>query len=193
MKITECFTCDLSKCDDCKYRLNDGYALTKKRGYIKRSIEAWNYYHPDDPMPQKGFVIHHINKNKLDDSKENVEKLTDFEHSRYHMTGNQNGKANKGKKCSEEHKEKISIGNKGKKQSEEAKKKIGKASSIAMKGKQNALGCKHSEKQNARQSEALTGRKLTKEHKDNIRAARTGKKHSKETREKLRRSFRHGK
>ena len=94
MKITECFTCDLSKCDDCKYWIQDGYAYTK----IKRANEAWNHYHPDDLMPQKGFCIHHSNGNKLDDSENNIKKWTRLEHGQFHMNGNQIGKGNQNAK-----------------------------------------------------------------------------------------------
>ena len=144
MKTEECFTCDLSpKCTECPYWIDTGYI----QGYIcgaevKRAIEAWNYYHPDNLMPEKGFVVHHKNENKLDDSKNNIEKMTISEHMRLHqnskgwpeklslaeleeykakkseaMKGNQFGRGNKGKKLpprTEEHKAKISIANKGK-------------------------------------------------------------------------------
>lgn len=83
---TECFKCNLLKaCVDCSYTINDGYAQNRDIG-VKRANEAWSYFYPDDLMPQKGFVIHHDNGNKLDDSKANIKKWDDFGHRRYHSS-----------------------------------------------------------------------------------------------------------
>ena len=179
MKTVDCFTCDLSLgCSDCPYRLDDGYAYKRK---VKRANEAWNYYHPDDLMPQTGFDVHHIDYNRLNDTKENLQKLTVVEHHQLHMKrywdslsdeeheelckkmsksaeGNQNGKGNKGKKRTEEVNEKHRQ---------------------FMLGKQYALDCKHTEEWKKNKSKEMEGnqhgkgnkgRKLpprTEEHREN--------------------------
>ena len=178
MKTVECFSCDLTECAVCKYWLDGGYAW----GWlcntsIKRTNEAWNFYHPNDLMPQKGFVVHHDNENTLDDSKENLQKLTKSKHTRLHMIGNQNGKGNKGKKHTEEHKERnrqAKLGNQntlGYKHTEESIEK----NRIASIGNQNALGCKRSEEFKENQRKRMKGNQNAK-----------GKR-SDETKEKMRR------
>ena len=97
MKTYDCFTCNLAKgCQDCEYALNElGYAFNKKLK-IRRVIESWNFHHPDDKMPQKGFVIHH-RSGKLHDV--DTEKMTWVQHSQYHFHGD--GRGFTGKKHSQ--------------------------------------------------------------------------------------------
>lgn len=152
MKNTKCFECDLSRCKDCEYHLSDeGYAYSKKTRF-KRANEAWNYYHPDDLMPQKGFVAHHDSKNRLDDSKENIKKWTDFEHRQYH-----------GSHCSEETIEKnrqASLGNQYALNCKHSKEQNARKSE-AMKENQNAKGCKfppRTEEHRAKISKRMKGK-----------------------------------
>ena len=53
-----------------------------KMGYVLRSIVAYETYHDD--IVTKDYVIHHKDKNRLNDSKENLEKLKFGEHSSMH-------------------------------------------------------------------------------------------------------------
>lgn len=53
-----------------------------KNGYIMRSIAAYELYH--NIKVKKGYDIHHINENKLDDSFENLIELTKADHDRLH-------------------------------------------------------------------------------------------------------------
>lgn len=168
---TECFECDLSpKCIRCGYSVySDGYVWNNKT-YGRRSHEAWNFYYKDDLMPQKDFVVHHADKNTLNDSEDNLKKLTRKEHNRLHWNNLSDEEYKK--RCN-----KISIslkGNqraKGSRCSEERKVKQRQF----MEGKQYALGCKHSEEANKKKSKAMTGNQHSK-----------GFKHSEETKEKLR-------
>lgn len=94
-------------------------------------------------IPPKGYDIHHIDHNKLNDSLENLELLEHGEHTRHHLTGSKWTKemyekqknSQTGKHCGElnpmfgkhhtyEAKEKVSKANKGRKASEETKKKF---------------------------------------------------------------------
>lgn len=83
--MVKCFVCDLSlKCVDCQYSQYGAYIYRSGAKKVKRAIESWNHYHPDDLMPQEGFVVHHKNRNKIDDCKRNLEKLTIEEHAHSH-------------------------------------------------------------------------------------------------------------
>jgi len=58
----------------------------------------WNFYNPDYKIVYKdGNVIHHINENHWDNSKENLIKMTKPEHTKLHMLNNKYGTTNKGK------------------------------------------------------------------------------------------------
>ena len=76
---------------------NDGYAdaknrfrvylptharADKKEGYILRAIAVWEKHH--NKKASKKYVIHHKNKNTLDDSKENLELVSVSEHQKIH-------------------------------------------------------------------------------------------------------------
>ena len=56
-----------------------------KQGWIQRSIVAYELYNKD--IVRDDFIIHHINNNRLDDSKENLMKLKFGEHTRLHWKG----------------------------------------------------------------------------------------------------------
>jgi len=90
--------------------------ISKNRNHI-RTYSVWNKYHPNDLMPQKGYVIHHINEKCDDDSPSNLQKMTNKEHMRIHHLG---------KSLSIEHKKKLSEANKGRHHSEETKQKLSK-------------------------------------------------------------------
>ena len=177
---TKCFGCDLSpKHKGCKYYLKEGYARNKKLD-VKRAIESWNYYHPDDLMPQKGFVVHHGNENKIDDSEGNLKKWNRKEHNQYHHKGNQ---YSKGCKRSEEFKEKLK-GNQNAKNwtdkfSPAEYKEYCKKQSIAQKG---GIGFKgpHTEETKEKISIAAKGRIVTAETKEKISKGMKGVKRSEE-------------
>lgn len=79
---------------------------------------------------KKGFDVHHIDENKLNNSLSNLIYLTKSEHTIIHK---------KGKHCTEDVKRKIRKANKGKSHSEETKLKISKA----IKGERNGMFGKH--------------------------------------------------
>ena len=54
-----------------------------KSGWMLRSIAAYETYH--GIAVKKTDRIHHINGNKLDDSKENLQLLTDSQHQKTHF------------------------------------------------------------------------------------------------------------
>ena len=90
---------------------------------------------------KKGYAVHHIDENKMNNSLSNLAYITQSEHAAIHKKGNRNmfgkhhsnetkrkiGKGNKGKKLSEETKQKISEAHKGKKHSSETKQKMSEA------------------------------------------------------------------
>lgn len=53
-----------------------------KNGYIARSIAAYELYH--NTSVEKNYDIHHMNNNSLDDSFENLIKLTREDHNYFH-------------------------------------------------------------------------------------------------------------
>ena len=109
-----------------------------------------------------GMDIHHIDKNKLNNSLSNLVYLTRSEHTHLHKKGRtfseetkkKIGEAQKGKILSDETKQKMSEAAKGKTISEEAKRKI----SEAAKGNKNMLGKHHSEESKQKMSEAHKGK-----------------------------------
>lgn len=74
----------------------------------------WNHFNPNNKW-EKGFHIHHIDKNPLHDWITNLRKITNGEHTKLHHINT---------KHSEEHKLKISERMKGHKHSEETKAKM---------------------------------------------------------------------
>jgi len=55
-------------------------------GYMKRYQYIWNTAHPEDPVCE-GYVIHHKNEDRTDDRIENLEKISNSDHTRHHGTG----------------------------------------------------------------------------------------------------------
>ena len=55
------------------------------RGYVYRSIVAYETYHNTNVSPD--YVVHHKDKNKLNDSKENLELMGFGEHTSFHCKG----------------------------------------------------------------------------------------------------------
>jgi hypothetical protein len=122
----------------------------------KLSHIIWNKHNPDNLM-RSGYVIHHKDKNKLNDDISNLELMLNGEHTKIHWTGkkhseetkkkiSKNSVGNRGQKFSEEHKKKISMANIGKKRSEEAKKKMSeshKGKPSGRKGKISPMKGKH--------------------------------------------------
>ena len=106
---------------------------------------------------KKGYDIHHLDENKMNNSLSNLVYLTHAEHAKLHQ---------KGIKLSEETKQKISDARKGIKFSEETKQKM----SEAQKGK------KLSEKTKQKLSEAQKGIKFSEETKQKISEAKKGTK-----------------
>ena len=73
---------------------NRKYGLMENRWYrtinprIQLSHDVWNFYNPNNKIIKSdGNVIHHINKNTLDDNIENLLKMTNGEHIKFHRKG----------------------------------------------------------------------------------------------------------
>jgi hypothetical protein len=64
-----------------------------KRGYIYRSIVAWEAYHKS--MVPKNYDIHHDNRNTLDDSRKNLKKILKVRHTSFHSKLRIHPKVNK--------------------------------------------------------------------------------------------------
>lgn len=62
------------------------YPLSDNRGRAKRAHVVWWIHHKT--VPPKGYVIHHINHNSLDDRPENLLLMTRKEHSLHHHEKN---------------------------------------------------------------------------------------------------------
>lgn len=60
------------------------HSRANQMGYVFRSIIAYETYHKC--KVSKKYAVHHKNENKLDDSKENLEKLKFSDHSILHNT-----------------------------------------------------------------------------------------------------------
>lgn len=54
----------------------------------EKSHVVWNNYHPDDIMPQIGYVIHHKDFNHDNNDPNNLQKLTNEEHISLHHKNN---------------------------------------------------------------------------------------------------------
>ena len=111
---------------------------------------------------KKGLVIHHLDKNKMNNSLSNLVYLTKSEHSKLHgndmseetkkkLSESHKGKISpiKGKHLSEETKHKISEAQKGKTLSDETKRKLSEA----------AKGKHHSEETKRKISESIKMRR----------------------------------
>lgn len=118
---------------------------------------VWEVF--NGPVP-KGYVIHHIDHNKLNDRLDNLMMMTKSEHSIHHLTG---------RKASKETKEKMSKIHKGQIISEEQKLAISRANS----------GRKWNDEQRKHLSEARKGMKLTDNHKKKISISLLGNQYTK--------------
>lgn len=98
-------------------RISDNYRRVSIDGKeVRFSHIVWNFYNPNNQILKgDGFIIHHRDKNRLNDSIENLEKFIHNEHNRLHM---------KNRIVSKETRDKISKVNIGKKHLEETKKKM---------------------------------------------------------------------
>ena len=153
---------------------------------------------------KKGFVIHHIDHNKMNNSLENLVYMTKSQHSKIHHKGENHpfygkhhseetkqkmSEAKKGEKhplygkqLSEETRRKMSEAKKGEKLSEETKGKISKSIS----GENHPLyGKHHSEETKRKMSEAKKGKHFSDEHKRKISEKLKGKHHSDEHKRKI--------
>ncbi len=74
----------------------NGYPRTNV-GKIKIRYHILKYceYHNLDKIPE-GYIVHHINGNKLDYSKENLQMMTKKEHDLYHFNNGRREKMMKG-------------------------------------------------------------------------------------------------
>jgi hypothetical protein len=98
---------------------------TSVRGSTSEYHKVWNKFHPDDLIvPGDGCVIHHKDEDPNNNSPDNLQKMTDVEHKKYHTS---NGKhPNQGKKFSKELCDKLSKAHLGHKPSEETRVKLRK-------------------------------------------------------------------
>ena len=61
----------------------------------KNYHKIWNKYHPEDPkIPYDGCVIHHIDGNHNNNNPNNLQKMTNREHSKLHTSSNFKGERN---------------------------------------------------------------------------------------------------
>jgi len=91
--------------DNIKWYNNKGYWRNNIHGLLHRYI----YTKYNGPIP-KGYIVHHDNENKLDNTPKNLIAMTPGEHKRLHKKGNINML---GKHHSEETKDKMSKAAKG--------------------------------------------------------------------------------
>lgn len=142
---------------------------------MEKSHRAWNKCHPDDTMPEDGYVIHHKDENHNNDTPDNLQKMTDSEHKSHH---------HKGKALSEKQIQQISISNTGRRpwlgkhHTEESKQRM----SVAQKGKQAGIhnsfyGKTHSKEARLKMSEKRKLRITKQETRNKMSAARSGDKH----------------
>ena len=157
----------------------------KNRQNINR-INAWKYFYPEgNGKAKKGYVLHHKDKTLINTDVdrylewriEDLVMLTNEEHSRFHMSGENNHEYGKtgilapwyGRVHTDEEKQKISEAHKGKIVSEETKLKI----SNSRKGITSPRkGCH-----------------LSEETKQKLRMARLGKHLSDDTKNKIKNSW----
>jgi len=128
---------------------------------------VWNLYNPDDIIIQStGYQIHHKDKNSLNDTIDNLQKMTSFKHNSLH---------HKGKTISEKQRKEQSEFMKKRLISNETREKISKSNT----------GKKFTKEHKEKLSKAHIGKKLTKEHRENISKVNIGKIVTDETRKKL--------
>ena len=114
-----------------------------------------------------GMDIHHLDKNKMNNSLPNLAYLTHAEHAKIHSEK---------RVFSDETKQKMSEAHKGRKASEETKQKISEALKEKNAGENNPMfGKHHSEESKQKMSEAH--KNMSEETKQKISEAKKGKKH----------------
>lgn len=148
-------------------------------------LNLWNSLHPEDPMPEKGYVIHHKDENPENNDPDNLEKIKREEHSKLHHTGITFSLTEKQKKAISKRQQGENNSFYGKKHSEETKEHWSKI----------RTGRKQSEKSKQKISEANKGKILSFETKRKIAEARKnytgenhpryGRKHSEESKKKI--------
>lgn len=145
---------------------NEGYyqIISSNCGFRGKLLHRLIYENTYGEIP-KGYVIHHINENKLDNSISNLEAITRESHNSHH---------HKGIPRSEETKRKIALGNKGKKLSAEQCKQI----SERMKGNVHSLETRRkiSESNKGKVISSETRRKISEAKKGTILSEQTKKK-----------------
>lgn len=110
-----------------KYYLNGNRWFRTKNPCIQLAHDVWNFYNPTSRIEKgDGNVIHHINKDSLDNRIENLQKMSRGKHTSFHLIGNGHGKSNKGKVLTKDHKENISKALLGKIFTKEHKENISK-------------------------------------------------------------------
>jgi hypothetical protein len=137
MNQTECITAPCENVSPSFYEVGNkpfsiGAYIFTEMGKIKRKgtqghfseyHRIWNGAHPNDLIVAgDGNVIHHIDENPNNNSPDNLLKMTDVEHKKYHTN---NGKhPNQGKTYSKELCDKLSKAHLGHTHSEESKNKM---------------------------------------------------------------------
>ena len=97
-----------------KYYNRNGVYFRIQNPQIQLAHDIWNFYNPNDKIEKNdGNVIHHINKNSLDNRIENLQKMTHGEHSSLHRQIDMIGNSNASGKRSNKTKIKISNALKG--------------------------------------------------------------------------------
>ena len=108
--------------------------LSNGRNFVGRQLYShivWNEHNPNN-LWQKGYNIHHKDRNPLNDDISNLELLTIAQHQNLHKIGTKHSeetkkkmsKSAKGKIVSEETRKKLAEFNTGRKASEETKRKM---------------------------------------------------------------------
>ena len=93
--------------DNIKWYMDRGYWNNNIHGKLHRYI----YEQYNGPIP-KGYIVHHKNEDKLDNSPKNLIMMTRGEHTKLHQAGNTN---TLGKYHTKESKQKMSETKKGEK------------------------------------------------------------------------------
>ena len=104
-------------------------------GHLRINLKSWNLkiihilvYQTFVRKLIKGEVVHHINEIKTDNRLQNLTVMTLEEHARFHGKEREGKPAwNRGLKCSQQVKQKISKANKGSKRSQQTKAKMRQA------------------------------------------------------------------
>lgn len=132
----------------------------------------------------EGYDVHHKDFNKLNDSLDNLERLTNAKHAEIHSTGRKRSKEaiektrlkNIGKRRTEEFKQKMREASTGKKQSEEAKEK-NRLAHLGQKAWNKGLKMKPtSDETKQKISLANKGKKRTPEQRERMRIAALNRK-----------------